>query len=208
MDILEINQKIEVEVLTGNYKGTYLSKLADIIEKGIIITGLFKDGLPLAIKKNRRIRVYLKTERAVYKFESKVLRRSSKPLALLLIEKPKSYQRIQRRDHFRLEISGRIDIYQADQEKSFKAEILNISGGGVGIKSQKKFAEGEELLLDLKRMTSNDKLIEAVIVRKNIINIKEYNYGLEFKDIDRQSRENIIQWIFAYQRKNRQKGLN
>ena len=110
MKELEINQKLEIEVLTGTYQGNYLSKVADFLEKGIIITGLYREGAPLPIRLNQPVNVYYTTDRAAYKFESKILKRTNEPIPLLLIERADSVTRIQRRDYFRLEVTGKVDI--------------------------------------------------------------------------------------------------
>jgi c-di-GMP-binding flagellar brake protein YcgR len=212
MKDLEINQKLEIEVLKGSYQGTYLSKVADLIDAGVIITGLYREGAPLPIRLNQQINVYYTTERASYKFESKILKRTNKPIPLLLIEKADSAIRIQRRDYFRLEVTGVVDIYKkiddkSDPKKISEARLLDISGGGIQIQSKNNFEKEEEILLNLKNILDPKKLIKSKIVRKQKENDILYNYGVEFIDIEEEKKEEIIQWIFAYQRKNRKKGL-
>ncbi|MEC9490345.1 MAG: flagellar brake domain-containing protein [Halanaerobiales bacterium] len=209
---LSINKKLEVEIQSGTYQGEYLCKVADIIEQGIVITGLYREGAPLPVKLDQPISVYYTTNRAAYVFKSKILRRSNKPLPLLLIERPESVERIQRRDYFRLEVSGSVDLYQKEDEntearKITEAALLDISGGGIKIELAENFAADELFYLHLKSVFNEQQLIKSSIVRKTKVNAELYNYGLEFIDISNGLREEIIQWIFAYQRENRRRGL-
>lgn len=212
MKQLEINQKLEIEVLTGSYQGNYLSKVADFRDQGIIITGLYREGAPLPIRLNQPINVYYTTVRAAYKFKSKVLKRTNKPIPLLLIERADSVIRIQRRDYFRLDVTGKIDVYKEVDDKNYpkkisEASLLDISGGGVQMQLKKKIKKGEEILIALKNILAPKELIKSKVVRTHKENDELYNYGVQFIEIEEEQRETIIQWIFEYQRKNRQKGL-
>ncbi|MFW5885609.1 MAG: flagellar brake protein [Halanaerobium sp.] len=212
MKQLEINQKLEIEVLTGSYQGNYLSKVADFRDQGIIITGLYREGAPLPIRLNQPINVYYTTDRAAYKFKSKVLKRTNKPIPLLLIERADSVIRIQRRDYFRLDVTGKIDVYKEVDDKNYpkkisEARLLDISGGGVQMQLKKKIKKGEEILIALKNILAPKELIKSKVVRIHKENDELYNYGVQFIEIEEEQRETIIQWIFEYQRKNRQKGL-
>ncbi|TDO94480.1 c-di-GMP-binding flagellar brake protein YcgR [Halanaerobium saccharolyticum] len=212
MKELEINQKVEVEVLTGTYQGNYLSKVADFVEAGVIITGLYREGSPLPIRLNQPVNVYYTTDRAAYKFESKILKRTNKPIPLLLIEGSDSVTRIQRRDYFRLDVTGTVDVYKMIEDKNYpkkvaEARLLDISGGGIKIQLKKKFEKGEEILINLKNILKPKEFIKSKVVRIGRENNELYNYGIEFLEIEEEQREEIIQWIFAYQRKSRKKGL-
>lgn len=212
MKELEINQKLEIEVLSGTYQGNYLSKVADFIEAGVIITGLYREGAPLPIRLKQPINVYYTTDRAAYKFKSKILKRTNKPIPLLLIERSDSVNRIQRRDFFRLDVTGKVDIYKMTSNKSYPkkvaaARLLDISGGGIQMQLQKKLEKGEEILLSLKNILRPKEFIKSKIVRVKKENNEVYNYGVKFKEIEKEQREEIIKWIFAYQRQSRKKGL-
>lgn len=212
MKELEINQKLEIEVLSGTYQGNYLTKVADFIEAGVIVTGLYREGAPLPIRLEQPINVYYTTDRAAYKFKSKILKRTNKPIPLLLIERSDSVNRIQRRDFFRLDVTGKVDIYKMISNKSYPkkvaaARLLDISGGGIQMQLQKKLEKGEEILLSLKNILRPKEFIKSKIVRVKKENNEVYNYGVKFKEIEKEQREEIIKWIFAYQRQSRKKGL-
>jgi c-di-GMP-binding flagellar brake protein YcgR len=84
---------------------------------------------------------------------------------------------------------------------------MDISGGGIQIKTKLKLKEGDQIKISFKKLIKLDKLIKGKIVRKRKENFEVYKYGIEFIDISDRNREMIIQWIFNLQRKLRQKGL-
>lgn len=208
MKMPEINQKLEIEILTGLYKGKYLSKVADIKKGGILVTGLYREGSPLPVRLKQDIEVYFTTERAAYKFKSRVKKRLKEPFPLLYIKKPENIIRIQRRDYFRLEVSGQINIYSPEEEKLMEARLLDISGGGLKIEVDKYLDKGEKIKVELKNILKKKELVSASVVRSHKKDHKSWELGIQFEDIKENLREEIIQWIFAYQRKNRKKGLN
>ncbi|WP_114458105.1 flagellar brake protein [Halanaerobium sp. DL-01] len=208
MKLPEINQKLEIEILTGLYKGKYLSKVADIKKGGILITGLYREGASLPVRINQDIEVYFTTERAAYKFKSRVKKRLKEPFPLLYIEKPENIIRIQRRDYFRLEVSGQITIYSQEEEKLMEARLLDISGGGIKIEVDEHFDKGQKIKVELKNILKEKELISASVVRSHKKDHKSWELGIKFEDIEENLREEIIQWIFAYQRENRKKGLS
>jgi c-di-GMP-binding flagellar brake protein YcgR len=212
MKELEVNQKLEIEVLSGSYQGNYLSKVADFLEAGIIITGLYREGAPLPLRLNQPVSVYYTTDRAAYKFKSKILKRTNKPIPLLLIERADSVTRIQRRDYFRLDVTALVDVYKMKDDKKYpkkisEARLLDISGDGIQMQLKKNFKKGEEILISLKNILPPKEFIRAKIVRIQKENNELNNYGVQFLEIEEEQREEIIQWIFTYQRKSRKKGL-
>ncbi|KXS49945.1 c-di-GMP-binding flagellar brake protein YcgR, contains PilZNR and PilZ domains [Halanaerobium congolense] len=210
MDKLKVNDKIEVEFKSDKYPDIYLSKVADFVDAGIVITGLYKHGTPLAVKKGDKINVYFTTERAAYEFESVVLQRIKKPIYFILIKEPKELKRIQRRDYFRLELDRIMKVHKEKKDGSVmkkEAHLLDISGGGVQIKAKEEFAEGDIIKLSFGSLLNMSELIKGKIVRKSKDDFETYRYGVEFVDINAGEREKIIQWIFSLQRQLRKKGL-
>jgi len=210
MKKLKINQKVEVEFEEDTYPDIYLSKVADFVDAGIVITGLYQHGAPLAVKKGDVIHVYFTTDRAAYEFKSVVLQRIKEPLPFILIQESEKLNRIQRRDYFRLDIDGIVDLHQEKKDGSTnkkEVKLVDVSGGGLQIKTKLNFEKGNEIKISFKRLLNLDDLIKGKIVRKTKENFEVNKYGVEFIDISNSDREKIIQWIFNLQRKLRQKGL-
>lgn len=210
MKNLKINQKIEVEFESNVYSNIYLSKVADFVDKGIIITGLYQKGSPLVVKKNDIIYVSFTTNRAAYEFKSVILKTTRKPLPLILIKKPDKLKRIQRRNYFRMEACRIVDLYQEKKDgeiKKKKAELIDVSGGGVKIKIKSKLKKNKEIKISFKRILKIDELIKGKIVRTKKVSHRYYQYGIKFIDINPVAREKIIQWTFDLQRQYMKKGL-
>lgn len=210
MQKLKINQKVEVEFEEDTYPDIYLSKVADFVDAGIVITGLYQHGAPLAVKKDDIIHVYFTTDRAAYEFESVVLQRIKEPLPFILIKEPEKLNRIQRRDYFRLELDGIVELQQEKKDGSVnkkEVKLVDISGGGLQIKTKFNLEAGNKIKISFKKLLKLDNLIKGKIVRKSKEDFEVYKYGIEFIDISDSDREKIIQWIFNLQRKLRKKGL-
>lgn len=210
MSKLKINQKVEVEFEEDTYPDIYLSKVADFVDAGIVITGLYQHGAPLAVKKDDIIYVYFTTDRAAYEFKSVILQRIKEPIPFILIKKPEKLNRIQRRNYFRLELDGIVGLHQEKKDGSTnkkEVKLVDISGGGLQIKTKLKLEEGDQIKISFKKLIKLDNLIKGEIVRKSKENFEVNNYGIEFIDIIDSDREKIIKWIFNLQRKLRKKGL-
>lgn len=210
MEKLKINQKVEVEFKSAKYSDIYLSKVADFVKSGIVITGLYEHGTPLSANKGDEIIVYFTTDRAAYEFESVVLQRIKKPIYFILIEEPEELKRIQRRDYFRLELDSIVKIQQEKKNGSVKkreVKMLDISGGGIQIRTKEQYDLDDKIKISFNRVLNLSDLVKGEIVRKQKDNFDSYRYGIKFIDLNRADREKIIQWIFSLQRKLRKKGL-
>lgn len=210
MEKLKINQKIEVEFKSAKYSDIYLSKVADFVKSGIVITGLYEHGTPLSANKGDKIKVYFTTERAAYEFDSVVLQRIKKPIYFILIKRPEEFKRIQRRDYFRLELDSIVKIQREKKNGSAKkreVRMLDISGGGIQIKTKADYDEGDLIKISFKNLLDLSDLVKGEIVRKEKESFDSYKYGVKFIDLNRADREKIIQWIFSLQRQLRKKGF-
>lgn len=210
MNKLKINQKVEVEFKSNKYPDIYLAKVADFVDSGIVITGLYQQGTPLTVNRNDNIHVYFTTDRAAYEFETVVLQRLKKPIYFILIKEPEELKRIQRRDYFRLEFEGAVKLHKEKADGAVKekgVKLIDLSGGGIQIKTKAEFKVGELVKISFKKILKLSELVQGEIVRKKKNTLNSYRYGIKFVDLDRRDREKIIQWIFNMQRQLRKKGL-
>lgn len=208
---LKINQKIDLIVEQGPYQGSYLSKVAEINEDNIKVTSPYLKGELIPLRINLPLHIFITGENAAYAIKSKVIGREREPVALLTLKYPGEVERIQRREFFRMETMRKIRYRLLDADKNpsgdFKeSRTCDISGGGVKMIVDKDFpGEGLlELYLDLPGL--EDFPIYGEIV--NIYNLPDGTAaGIKFVELDHHTREEIIAWLFEYQRKLRQKGL-
>ncbi|MFW5991819.1 MAG: flagellar brake protein [Halanaerobiaceae bacterium] len=224
---LEVNEKVDLVVEDGPYQGKYLCKIAEINDKSIRVTAPFRHGQIVPLNLHRPVKIYYTGENAAYVFETRVINRQAKPIALLTLEKPSEKKRIQRREYFRLETSRKIEYRilpedyndgeadnngkdgkddKEDKDPLIETHIIDISGGGVKLLIDDEFPEEGliEMYIDLPG-------IEDSCIIGKIVNFYELPdgkaAGIEFVGIDRHDQEQIISWMFDYQRELRQRGL-
>ncbi len=216
---LEVNQDVEIEVKKGPYRGTYETRVADLKEEEIDLLTPFAEGSLVPLRQGLEVRIFFAGDSAAYKFPATIKYRSSNSVPTLTVEKPDSEDivKIQRRQHFRLEVRKKVFYRQVDDDwepltSGFEeTHTMDISGGGV-----KMLLPGEEEIEmeDLLEIKLDIEAVEGVPIISRVVN--EYSMpdmpdnkavGLEYLDINRRTRDALMGWLFDYQRKLRRKGL-
>ncbi len=211
---LSINQKVEIVIEKGPYKGSYLSKVAEIDDgtDTYKVIALFLKGEIVSPRINQAVKISFNGDNALYEFNAIVIERLNKPIALLVVRKIGQVTRIQRRDYFRLDVMCKISYRILNDDKTDKQSEListitvDMSAGGLKISVDEKFPkEGMlEIYIDLPE-------IENIPIYGKIVN--EYDLpdgkavGIEFIEIAQNEQDKIVSWLFDYQRKLRKRGL-
>lgn len=209
---IEVNQKFELIVEEGPYKGNYLSQVADITDDVIKVTVPLVHGEIIPLRLNLDVLMYFTGVQAAYSYKTKIIGREEEgEVPLLHLAIPEEKYRIQRREFFRLEVREKV-IYRIlddslEPVSEFKeTHTIDISGGGVKMFINEPVQKGMflELFLQIPGL-------ENVAIISRIVNIFDVEAGLpvgiKFIEIDEYIQEEIISWLFDYQRKLRQRGL-
>lgn len=209
---IEVNQKFELIVEEGPYKGNYLSQVADITDDVIKVTVPLVHGEIIPLRLNQDVLMYFTGVQAAYSYKTKIIGREEEGVVPLLhLAIPEEKYRIQRREFFRLEVREKV-IYRIlddslEPVSEFKeTHTIDISGGGVKMFINEPVQKGMflELFLQIPGL-------ENVAIISQIVNIFDVEAGLpvgiKFIEIDEYIQEEIISWLFDYQRKLRQRGL-
>ena len=128
------------------------------------------------------------------------------PVNLYRLSKPYNIIKIQRRNFVRVDmVEYAFYKLQNDNEEEAwkKGIILDLSGGGMKIKTEEKLSLRDSVTVNI-FIGENEKIQvvgEAVRVEKCKIN--EYICGLKFKEISERTRDKIIQKVFEQMRKQR-----
>ena len=134
---IEVNQKFELIVEEGPYKGNYLSQVADITDDVIKVTVPLVHGEIIPLRLNLDVLMYFTGVQAAYSYKTKIIGREEEgEVPLLHLAIPEEKYRIQRREFFRLEVREKV-IYRIlddslEPVSEFKeTHTIDISGGGV-----------------------------------------------------------------------------
>lgn len=208
---LKVNQNFELVVKNSSFEGTYLCKITDICDNKIKITAPYIRGEIIPLRINLALEMYFTGEKAAYLYKTKIIGRESEPIPVLVLEYPDNKQRIQRREFFRLDakIGLTYRLLNSDLEPvtEMKETItIDISGGGLKMVFDNAIYKGSlmELYLQIPG-------IENISIISKVVNVFELPEGIavgvKFVEIDNYVQEQIIGWIFDYQRELRKKGM-
>lgn len=209
---IEVNQKFELIVVDGPYKGNYLSQVADLPGDMIKVTVPLVHGEIIPLRVDLDVLMYFTGDQAAYSYKTKIIGREEEgEVPLLHLAIPEDKYRIQRREFFRLEVREKV-MYRLLDEKLEPMSVLkesytlDISGGGV-----KMFIKGPVQKGTMMELYLQIPGLENIAIISKIVNIFDVEaglaFGIKFIEIDEYIQEEIISWLFDYQRKLRQKGL-
>jgi Predicted glycosyltransferase len=167
------------------------------------------DGEYLFFVEGQRLSMLFNDENNIYRFETTVEKRTivnQMPLYKLAI--PETYEKVQRRDFVRIEFVQNLKYVRlSDKNEELDTEynnalLLDISGGGLRMKSKEKNSTNDRVMINIS--FENDVVnIIGTIVRVSKSEDKEYIYGVKFDDSQKSSREKIVKIVFKLMRKQR-----
>lgn len=211
-----IGDKIELNFRTKYGKRQFLSKIINIVSDNIFDLMIPDEILDSShIVKNAIIDVIIVKEDAIFKFSVIVLGKVSDNIIGLRVRINSEISKIQRRDFYRLEIikgfQGRVveDIKAYKFGEVFAGNIMDISGGGALIHTNKELNLDIIIEVSFKVNDEKEMVLFGVVLRKSIINVPKYNfeYGIKFINITESDRNILMKYIFEKQRKLIKKGL-
>ncbi len=213
---LKINSKIEIEVDDLDYGGKYLSRVMEITKKDIRIMAPMHKGQIVPVHPKTPVTVFYIGERAIYSFQSVVLKRFKDPIPCLALKLPDKFERIQRREYVRLRIQHPLsyrlienifEVKSSDSEPYIETSLIDISGGGVKFLSE-KVIETEtclEIKLGIEEFSKHSFIVKVIRYEKREDNL--YEIGVAFESIPGPLQDQIVSWIFDKQREFRRRGL-
>jgi c-di-GMP-binding flagellar brake protein YcgR len=213
-----INGKIEIEMEDGDYK----SNIQDITDEYIGISIPVSKGKYLPLRRKEKITGVYYYDNEIYRFQTNVLGRKVDKILIIMVEKPETLTKVQRRNFVRVPFMMNVYCAQMTMEKSieninnnqiefFDAYSLDISGGGMRIavnrNLEKKVHYGDTLMITIPLQTENF-TVKAKVVRieKDKKNPKII-YGANFIELDKTARETIIRLVFHIMRDQMKNGV-
>ncbi|QEK12255.1 flagellar brake protein [Crassaminicella thermophila] len=215
-DLPDIGDKINIDLLDNKIISENKKLVSQIIDKiddysMLIATPIFQNVIiPISVGEIIKIS-YSKKSLGVYGFKAKIIgRKNVSDISYLKVKRIGEIFRVQRREFYRLEIllNTQIRTIEDGNEKTIYALTKDISGGGLRVISKEELKVGSFVQI---KIENNDQPInvQGEILRCSQYEESNYNFeiGIVFKDISEKVREEIISFIFEYQRKMRKKGL-
>lgn len=211
---LEINKRLDILW----YDKIYKSSVQDMSDNYIAIAAPILGGVYLPLHKGDTFEViYYIDEKQVYEFTGNVVgRKFEEKVQLIILEFPKEWKLVQRREFVRIEVSNPIryvkfvtsdDLKLAektlDEETGTTGILMDLSGGGLRIKTTEKMVYGDLIAIDIdlmdRKIRVNGKLVRVFKDTKD--NKEYYVCGVAFIELHERTRDKIIQLIFEIMRK-------
>lgn len=184
---LRLWERIEIIVGDDEQKGLYLARIEDFVEDGIVISNPeFRSGGTL-LRDSSEVVVLVVKEDAVYQFYSLLFKREQDGSPMFVLTMPRDIQRIQRRQFVRIEMVDTVEVANLGAQRILppkswhKTVSINISGGGMLIKSLDDLAPPDILLVKTDLLATLD--IEqpvAAICRRSFYKDEDHYSGIEF----------------------------
>jgi c-di-GMP-binding flagellar brake protein YcgR len=211
-DQIKINQLIEIEVELESQKILNLpSRIEGMEENELHISVPLYRGEIIPLRTGQTVRIFLTCEDMTYAFSATIVGRKWQNIPLLVINKPDTFIKIQRRNYMRLPIKLESYFRLVGDESDFKkAETLNISGGGALIITEEAIEEGQNIEFELYIPNRKPFFCLAKVVRlleRGTEKGGRNKAAIEYYDITESKRDKIINYIFEKQREWIRKGL-
>lgn len=225
--MLELNQRVELEVHDGEYAGTYLSRVEEIGEKDLRVAIPVEKGVIVPLRLKTPITVTFLGKDAVYSGDTFIIGRLMDPIPVLILLRPEEFRRIQRRSYVRVDTHLPVQIKvigeQGDEENPANEKLIlgysrNVSGGGLMVAVEVSDVKETKISLDTLLETSFEipdvptplKSIGRVVrldKQKSSKATEEIILGIYFVSLEEKDREHIISYVFRRQRELRKLGL-
>ncbi|MGI6604164.1 MAG: hypothetical protein GX062_04155 [Firmicutes bacterium] len=207
--LLRLNERVQIEKQVNEQCETYSSYVAAVTDTTLDLAAPLAKGIFVPFRVGEKIRVVAWP----LSFITEVLERQFLPEPVLVVKRPESFSRVQRRRFVRFEERLPLTVQVLEKNDSneqvvweAKTETLDISGGGCLFLLERAVSEGTTLEVELF-------LPEKVVCRAKVTRCcpedigEKVRVGAEFTNIKRTDQDRIVRHIFQRQLELRQKGL-
>lgn len=228
--VVSEKKRKELEAEKSVFAKPLISKIYDIVdETQLKIAMPMAEGRIIPLPVNSRFDVCFFTSGGLYNSGFTVIERyKENGLYILVVELIYELKKVQRRQYYRLECVMEVEYVKVDEEflsqeiddyileekfketAGAKAIVMDISGGGIRFASEEKLADNDVVIVRLNLQLNNNQTLFGVLgrvlsSRKVRNNTGMYEQRIEYLDIQGQTRETIIRYIFEQERKLRNK---
>lgn len=193
----------------------YPSLVLDFREGEEIVIGVpMAGGEEIVVEVGTQLQVQTMHRDAVRRFTTAVVRRRHVPSPCLYLTWPDEVQRIQRREHVRVEVTVPVAVRMPNGEQ--KAPVVSgytadLSAGGVRLNLPQALPSGPDVVLELNLPGTRTLVCEARVVRsgesESARGPKRYWASAQFKGLSGAAQKDLTKFVFDVQRELIRKGL-
>lgn len=205
LKVLKIGKLVDMEVINEVYSGeSFSTKISDMDDEHIYIHLPLSNKQYVIARSDDIVKIVAKMEDGLYSFRSKVIYRTLEPYAHIKVTIPKKVNKEQRREYFRMPVNLVLNYCKEGEEKKKTAVSIDLSGGGFCFLSRHPIEINDILNFDF-QLTNGKKYnhIKGMVKWKVEKLDKQYEYGIEFVNLEKKDREDLISYLFELQRNRR-----
>lgn len=209
-----MNQRLGVVLPKGNQVEQYPSRIEEIADAKMLIAMPMSKGFPVMWENGREFYAKVFDDSGIYGFYSLLLNKRISPLPIWIVSMPAALKKMQQRSFVRLDISlpVRLEYSESDnpeQTISLEAATKDVGGGGVQIIAAQPFAVGTRFQVSIRLTAADEIQAQGEVVRcyKPQSDRMLYWLAVKFIEINENSRDKMIRFIFRKQLEQRQKGM-
>ncbi|MDI6870483.1 MAG: flagellar brake protein [Bacillota bacterium] len=207
-DGLRIGQRIQIKTADSEDEW-YSSRVEDLTGETVTIAAPIKAGAVVSLPPGTLLDCHFPRDDAFYAFQAEIIQRRHLPVPVLVLRRPETVQRFQRRRLFRLPVVLPVLFKVAGSGTVQKGSTLDLSGGGVCLVAPELLAVGTELELALDlpdgfHLAARGRVVKATECEGEK-GPSRYAHGVEFLDLPLPVQERIVSFVFAEQRERRRR---
>ncbi|MCD5413643.1 MAG: flagellar brake protein [Clostridiales bacterium] len=209
---LKIGQKLEISQATLNdYNDNRIitSQLIDKNEEFLFISLPIFSGTPYYLYVGSKIKIiFSHKDKGNFSVIAEVISKKTNKITIYGVKPISEPIVVQRRQYFRIDMLKNVTVKELESDKEVKCYTKNISGGGIKLICNKKIQAGK--VIECKLFLKEGYMVTAVgkiITTKKSIDETKYELSVEFENISDSTRNNIVSYIFEFQRLLRKRGL-
>lgn len=227
--LFQIGRRVFLERLRGDQLERFAFYIADVKIDRLSLTALTRSDAILSLSPGETVKGYIPAPMRIYQFDAKVLEHSPHPSMPLVLSMPEVLIPVQRRHFVRVNGLYEAEIAPIDakgQVGSFLPVIgVDIGGEGAGLRVfQRRLPPsfplqiGQIFFVRLSLPSISPDFPEGLtletkgtlvtlVPEQDELHSDRFRVGLAFLGMDSKTRERIVAWCFAFQRRLLRQGL-
>jgi c-di-GMP-binding flagellar brake protein YcgR len=135
---LQIRDRVELQIAAGESTAVFTVRIQDFWDDGVVIDRPIIDQRLMPAPEGKEVTIVFQRQDATYQFKSRIVRESTLDrIPILVIAPPENYERLQRREYFRLDIElpmrfRKLRSAGGEPVADYaRGKIVNLSAGGL-----------------------------------------------------------------------------
>lgn len=215
LNTLQINSKISMKIIEGNYAGIYPTRVEDNSPGHLTISGPLYKGTLVPLTPHADVLINCVADNGVYEFRTRVHEVRREPLyqVVLAIPDGEEIRHLQRREFVRLDYHLKVQyqiLGEGDGQSSIKsprreAFTKNISGNGICLIMNERVSRNTRLDIYLPLFEGKPPIyLMGEVVRSDEApdgsERKNFNIGIRYIEIRLTDQDRIVKFIFDMER--------